>query len=236
MAAKGFATRWLPLIIILIALSCFYFFNLHTYISFESLKAHRFELLDWRDQHYLFAACCYVMLYIAAVAISIPGATIFTLAGGFLFGVFWGTVYVVMAATLGSLAVYFAVRTALEPWFAKRAHQWVGKMRAGFQAGEIQYLLALRLAPIFPFWAVNIAAALLGVRWKVFFMTTLIGIIPGSFVYVLLGNGLGYLFDQHTEPNLRIIFEPAILMPLIGLAVLSLLPVMIRRFRRGQNE
>lgn len=221
---KGTLLRWLPLALLIAAFILFYYAGFQHYLSFDYLKQHRAALLDWTNTHYATAVICYMFIYIIAVAISIPGATFLTLTGGFLFGIWWGTLYVVLSATIGSLGVFTAVRLVFDSWAAERAASWTAKMREGFQRGAIQYLLVLRLVPLFPFWAVNIAAALLGVSTLIFTLTTFIGIIPGSFVYVLLGNGLGYLFDRNETPNLHIIFEPAILFPLLGLAVLSLLP------------
>lgn len=229
---KGINLRWLPLVILAMVLVIFYYSGWQQYLSFAYLKQHRQDLLEWTQNHYVVAVLGYMLTYVIAVAISIPGATFFTLIGGFLFGIWWGTLLVVISATIGSLILFSAVRLALDSWLANRAKGWAGKMRAGFQHGAIQYLLVLRLVPLFPFWAVNIAAALLGVNVLTFTLTTLVGIIPGSFVYVLLGNGLGYIFDRNEEPNLSIIFEPMVLLPLLGLAILSLLPTLYQQLKK----
>lgn len=209
----------------------FYYYGWQQYLSFEYLKQHRVALLAWTEDHYAAAVICYVLIYIIAVAISIPGATIFTLIGGFLFGIWYGTFFVVISATIGSLVIFTAVRLAVDSWLAKSAKGWTAKMREGFQQGAFQYLLILRLLPIFPFWAVNIAAALLGVSTMTFIITTFLGIIPGSFVYVLLGNSLGYIFDRNETPDLSIIFEPTVLLPLVCLALLSFMPSIYKWFR-----
>lgn len=229
---NGKLSRWIPLLLLISSLILFFHYELYRYLTFESLKLHRDYLLNWTQANYLAAVSLYMLLYILAVAVSIPGASFFTLVGGFLFGIWLGTLYVVLAATLGSVGVFLAVRLAFEPVVKRRAGKWVAKMRQGFQEGAVQYLLVLRLVPIFPFWAVNIAAAVLGVSTSVFFITTLIGIIPGSFVYVLLGNGLGHIFERDQLPNMGIIFEPQILLPLIGLALLALLPTFYRLVRK----
>lgn len=225
--------RWLPLVTLAIILVAFYYSGLRDYLSFDYLKQHRYDLVTWTQNHYFTAALTYMLIYVAAVAISIPGATFFTLIGGFLFGIWWGTLFVVISATVGSFILFATVRLALDSWLAKRAEGWAAKMRDGFQQGAAQYLLVLRLLPIFPFWAVNIAAALLGVNALTFILTTLIGIIPGSFVYVLLGNGLGFIFDRNEVPNLSIIFEPMVLLPLLGLALLSLLPTLYQLLKKA---
>ncbi len=224
--------NWLILIILLLGCIAFFYFDLATYFTFDSLKQHRQLLLAWTKTHYLLTVITFMLIYIIAVAISIPGATFLTLVGGFLFGIFWGTMYVVISATLGSFCIFLAVRMALESWIEKKAARWVNKMRRGFQENAVQYLLVLRFVPLFPFWVVNIVPALLGVRPAVFFVTTLIGIIPGSFIYVLLGSGLGHVFDQNQTPNLKIIFEPSILIPLIALGLLSILPTFYKYHKK----
>ena len=113
--------------------------------------------------------------YTLAVAISIPGAVFLTLAGGFLFGVYLGTILVVISATLGATLLFFAVRTTLGEWLAQKASEWIERMQHGFQHNAFSYLLTLRLIPLFPFWVVNIAAALLGVPLSTYVITTFFG-------------------------------------------------------------
>lgn len=227
--------RLLPLMLLILALLMFFLFHLDRYLSFETLRSHRTLLLAWTQTHYLWAVICYMAIYIMAVAISIPGAVFFTLIGGFLFGIFWGTLYVLISATLGATLLFLAVQTALGEWLSKSATNWIVRMQRGFQQNAFQYLLVLRFIPIFPFWAVNIVPALLGVRSRVFITATFIGIMPGSIVYVMLGNGLGHIFNKKETPELNIIFEPQIFLPLVGLAFLALLPV-IYKFVKGKQH
>jgi uncharacterized membrane protein YdjX (TVP38/TMEM64 family) len=227
-----FLKRWVWLIILFFGLIAYFYFDLSRYLSFTALKHNHALFLAWTHQHYLLAVAAFMLIYIMAVAASIPGAIFLTLVGGFLFGIVWGTLYVVISATIGALCLFLAVRTALEPWIAKKAGPWVTKMRAGFQAHALQYLLMLRLIPIFPFWAVNIVPALLGVNTATFIFATFIGIMPGSFVYVTLGSGLGQLFDQNKTPDLSIIFTPKIFYPLIALGLLACLPSIYQFVKR----
>jgi uncharacterized membrane protein YdjX (TVP38/TMEM64 family) len=104
-------------------------------------------------------------------------------------------------------------------------------MEAGFRENAFNYLLVLRLIPLFPFWLVNLVPAFLGVPLRTYVVATLLGIIPGSLVYASVGNGLGVVFDQGDTPDLGIIFKPAILGPILGLAALALLPVVYRRYK-----
>jgi len=227
--------RWLPLTILLIGLGAFFYFDLSQFLNFATLKQHRQALLSWTEAHYFITVLGYIIIYILAVAVSIPGAIFLTLVGGFLFGIVFGTLYVLISATLGATLIFLAVRTALEPWMAKKTTQWIEKMRYGFQQSAFQYLLFLRLVPLFPFWVVNIVPALLGVKTRTFMLATFIGIIPGSVVYVTLGNGLGSIFDQNETPNLGIIFEAPVLLPLLGLAFLSLVPIIYKWMKRKSS-
>lgn len=224
--------RWSLLIIILIILSLFFYFRLYEWLTFDALKENRAFLMEWTQQHYTLSILFFVLIYIMVVSTSVPGATILTLVGGFLFGPVVGSVMVVGGATLGAMLINLAVEFALRDWVKQRAFQGVKKMEAGLKEDAFSYLLFVRLVPLFPFWLVNIVPALLGVPRGVFFITTLIGIIPGTVVYVLVGNGLGHVLDNNQEPNLGIIFEPYLFIPLVALAVLALVPVAYKKFRK----
>jgi uncharacterized membrane protein YdjX (TVP38/TMEM64 family) len=224
------ASRWITLVFIVSGLISFYYFHGYEYLNFETLKKYHTTLHLWSDQHYLLSVILYILIYNVAVAFSIPGAVFITLAGGFLFGPV-ATIYVLIGATLGATLLFLAVRAALGKWLTRGAAAWVKKMERGFQENAFNYLLVLRLIPLFPFWAINIAAALLAVQPKVFVTATFLGIIPGAFVYVMVGSSLNELFKTNQPPNLSIIFSPLVLLPLIGLAILALLPVFYKRWK-----
>ena len=150
-----------------------------------------------------------------------------TIAGGFLFGAWIGGLCAVIGATLGATAIFLAARAGLGG-LAQRAGRFVGKLEAGFRADAFNYLLVLRLVPIFPFWLVNLVPALVGVRLPTYVLATFLGIVPGTFVYASLGNGLGSLVE---EPDLAIIFKPSLLVPIVGLALLALVPVGYKHWR-----
>lgn len=227
--------RLLPLLTLIALLILFFYFQLERYVSFNALKEHRSLLVSWTQTHYALAVLLFMGVYITAVAISVPGAIFLTLTGGFLFGIVWGTVFVVISATIGATLLFFAVRTALNEWLNKKTAAWIVKMREGFQKNAFSYLFMLRLIPLFPFWVVNIVPGLLNVRTKTFILATFLGIIPGSLIYVMVGNGLGYIFDSGDKPDLAIIFTPKILLPLIGLALLSIVPLIFQRLHKDKH-
>jgi uncharacterized membrane protein YdjX (TVP38/TMEM64 family) len=224
--------KWLPLLIIITGFVAFFSLGFHRYLSFQSLKEHRSILLDWTNSNYFLSVGLYMLLYTIAVAISVPGALFLTLAGGFLFGPLWGSVFVVISATVGASLLFFAVSTAFGDRLASRASSFVGRMRDGFKKNAFSYLLVLRLIPLFPFWVVNIVPAILGVDVKTYILATFLGIIPGSVVYVFVGSGLSHVFLTNQTPDLGIIFDPKIFIPLLALAALSLLPMLYQKFSK----
>jgi len=228
--------RWFFLGIFLLLIAAVLYFHLYRYLSFQTLQHYRNQLIAWTTQHYVLTVISFIVIYMLAVALSVPGAIFLTLTGGFLFGMVWGTFYVVIGATLGAILIFLLVKSLLGEWLAKRAHGWIAKMEQGFRQNAFSYLLMLRLIPIFPFWLVNIVPALLNVKLRTFIYATALGIIPGSFVYAWVGHGMGYLLDRNQAPNLGIILTPPILLPLLALALLSLVPVIYQRWQGKKHE
>jgi uncharacterized membrane protein YdjX (TVP38/TMEM64 family) len=227
--------RLLPLVVIAGGFCAFFAFGWNEYLSFEALHEHREALLAWRQQNYALAASTFVALYVLVVAFSLPGAVWMTIGGGFLFGAASAAVYVVVAATLGASAIFLAARYALGDMLRAKAGPAMRRMEDGFRENALSYLLVLRLVPLFPFWLVNLVPAFLGVPLRTFVIGTFVGIIPGSVVYCLVGSGLGSVLDAGETPDLGIIFEPEILAPIIGLAVLSVIPVVYKRLKRAKS-
>lgn len=225
--------RLAPVAILLLGLVLFVAFRLDRYFTFELLSRHRAELVAWVAANHVFAALAFVAAYAVAVAFSLPIAVLLTPSGGFLFGPWLGAALSVVGATLGAVAVFGAARTAFRDLFRARAGETLKSLEAGFARDDFAYLLFLRLVPVFPFWLVNIVPALLGMKLARFALATLIGIVPGAIVYASLGAGFGTLFDSGQKPDFGIVFQPRILLPLLGLAALSLVPILYRRLKKG---
>lgn len=224
--------RLLPVAILLAGLAIFLLLGLERYISFEMLARHKATLTAWVAEHRLLAGLTFVLAYAFMVAFSLPVAVVATPVGGFLFGTWTGACLSVVAATLGSIAVFLAARYAFRDLFRTRAGATLARLEEGFRHNDFSYLLFLRLVPVFPFWLINIVPALLGMRLKRYALATLLGIVPASIVYASVGAGLGAVLKRGEHPNLGIIFEWHILLPLLGLAALALLPVVFARLRR----
>lgn len=223
--------RLAPIGVLAVGLAAFFAFGLDDYVTLQSLKENRGVLRDWVAAHGVGAGIAYAAVYAVAVALSIPGGAVLTVAGGFLFGPFWATLYVVFGATIGATALYLAARYAFADVLRARAGAAMAKMEAGFNEHPKAYLLVLRLVPLFPFWLVNIVPAFLGVSLRNYVIATFFGIIPGTFVYALVGDGAGAVLDRGGELDLGIIFEPRFMLPLIGLAVLALAPIAYKKIR-----
>jgi uncharacterized membrane protein YdjX (TVP38/TMEM64 family) len=226
------AGRFLPLAALAAGLVIFFALGLHRYLSFGALAENRDLLIRLVEDHPVTAPLAYISVYALAVAFSIPGAVVLTIAGGFLFGTWAGGLFVVVGATIGAVGVFLAARTAFGEGLRRRAGPWIARLEAGFRENALSYLLVLRLVPLFPFWLVNLVPAFLGVPLTTYALGTFVGIIPGSFVYASVGNGLGAVFDAGGTPDLTIIFKPEILLPIIGLSLLALIPVVYKKFKR----
>ncbi|MBI3707533.1 MAG: TVP38/TMEM64 family protein [Proteobacteria bacterium] len=227
--------RLVPLLVLLLGLGIIFAFGLHRQVSFETLAAHRATLRDWVASHGAAAPVIYVVAYVAAVAFSVPGGVWLTLTGGFMFGPIWGACYAVVGATLGATGLFLAARTALGGLLRAKAGSALDRLRDGFRRDALSYLLVLRLVPIVPFFIVNLVPAFLGVTLRTYVVATFLGIIPATFVFASLGNGLGAVFDAGGRPDLGIIFTPPILLPLLGLAVLALIPAAYRYIQQRRN-
>lgn len=203
-------------------------------ISFEALATNRAALLAFRDAHYLWASVGFVAIYIAIVGLSLPGATVATLAGGFLFGMFPGAVYNVLGASVGAVCIFLAARAGFGAALAARMTSGAaGKLQAALQENQWSALLIMRLVPALPFFLANLIPAFVGVRLIPFAVTTFVGIIPATLVFTSIGAGLGEVFARGETPDLGVIFSAPVLLPLLGLAALAALPIVLKAMRKG---
>lgn len=226
-------TRYLPLLLIAFGAVAGWYF-LSDYLSFETLRDNREALLAFRDANYPAMVVAYIALYVLIVAFSLPGATIATLAGGFLFGLFPGALYVVASATMGAIVIFLAAKWGLGVALSARMDASSGRVKRikqGIAENEMSMLFLIRLVPVVPFFVANLLPALVGVGLGRYAFTTFFGIMPGTVVYTWVGVGLGEVFAMGETPNLSIIFEPVILGPILGLCALVLLPVLIKAVR-----
>ena len=229
--SKSALTRYLPLAVIL-AVAVTGAFLLRDYLSFEALRDNREALIAFRDANLVLTVLIFLVAYVAIVAFSLPGAAIATLTGGFLFGTALGTVMNITGATVGAVLIFLAARMGFGEKLKARMEAsdgLVSKIKQGIDENQWSMLFFIRLVPAVPFFVANLIPALLAVPLHRFVISTFIGIIPGSLVYTSVGAGLGEVFAKGETPNLGIIFEPHILLPILGLCLLSLLPVVVKK-------
>lgn len=225
--------RLAPMVVLALGAIAFFALGLDNYLTLEALREHRALLADFVAANSVAAPILFIALYALAIAFSVPGGAVMTITGGFLFGTVFGTVWVVIAATIGATGLFVIAKTAFGDALRAKAGPWLEKLEAGFQENALSYLLVLRLIPLFPFVVVNLVPALLGVRLRIYVLGTALGIIPGSFVFTSVGAGLGSLFDMTVDGafELSAILTPEIVTALVGLAVLSLVPVAYKTFK-----
>jgi uncharacterized membrane protein YdjX (TVP38/TMEM64 family) len=227
-----------------------YFLGWHRYLSLAHIVEHYDRLQSLIDANFPLALASYMVVYIAIVALSLPGGAVATMAGGLLFGWLVGGSAAVVAATVGASIVFWVVKTSLGRLLSERAGPWLVRLRAGFEADALSYMLFLRLVPAFPFVAVNVAPALLGVRFRTYLIGTLFGILPATYAFSYVGTGLAIAVERQHEAHLACLArqanEPSLdcavgidtsALPLtelsiafLALALLALLPIVVKRW------
>ena len=239
--------RFAPLALIALASATLLLLRIDNVMSLQQLLRSQDVLMHYVAAHFLAALLIFILVYVASVALSLPGATLLTVAGGFLFGGWLGGTLSVLAASAGAVALFLAARLSLAAVFSARAGPWLARFRDGFARDAASYMLFLRLTPVFPFWLVNLASALTGVPLSTFVWTTLLGILPGTFVFAFAGAGLESVARAHEAAAAACAAQPAAPCPsgfalsslanpdtmlaLAGLALLALLPVAMKRWR-----
>ena len=229
--------RRLPLIAIAVAAVLGVVFLRDT-LTFEALAENREALIAFRDANYAATVAVFIAAYVVIVAFSLPGATIATLTGGFLFATFPGALFNVTGATIGATAIFLAARWGLGAKLAERmegSEGTVKRIKDGIDENQWSMLFLIRLVPAVPFFVANLVPAFVGVPLRRFVISTFFGIIPGAVVYTSVGAGLGEVFARGETPNLGIIFEPQILLPILGLCALAALPILLKALR-GTSE
>lgn len=226
----------LPLGSIILIAVLVYLVGLDAYFRFATLREHWASLADLVHRHYALSVLAFLGVVIAVTALSIPVEGLLALAGGFLFRQPWGTVYTVIASTLGATVIFLVVRTALGAAWRLRATAPFGAMREGFRKNAANYLLFIRFIPFSPFWLVNLIAAFFYVPLLTFVWTTFVGVIPSVFVHVQAGAGLEAVLSSGKEFSLSNVFNWQVRIALIGLALLAVLPVGVKKYLEWRKK
>lgn len=224
--------RILPFALLAAGFTLLFFLNFDSLLSLDILRDNRLALTTWAESSGVSGWAAYVGCYVVVVALSLPGGTIMTVVGGFLFGPLVGSVLAVIGATIGATGIFLAARYALADYFRAKLGQAVCRMDADLRENALSYLMFLRLMPVFPFWMVNLVPALLGVRVGTYVLATMVGIVPGTAIYAFVGDGLGSVLEGGGRVDLNLIYEPRFLLPILAVAALALVPVVYRKVRR----
>ncbi len=200
------------------------------YLNWENLQQNKELMLDYTASHYILAVLIFIGIYIACAAFSIPGATLVTLAGGFLFGPWLGTVYVNIGATTGATLVFLTARFLLGSTVRDKYAKRLEKFNAEIQKNGFRYLMTLRLIPLFPFWAVNLFAGLTSIPVRTYIWTTAVGIIPGSFVYAYAGSRLSEI------ETLSDVMSPGMISAFVFLGLLVSFPGIYEKIKKRKQQ
>ena len=248
-APRHSVRRLLPLAIIVLATAVVLGMGWHRHLSFETLVRHHGAIHEFILAKQIAAIAGYVATYALAVALSLPVSLFLTLAGGMLFGGLVGGIAAIVGATIGATVIFLIARSAFGEHLARRAGPMAEKLAAGFRADAFSYLLFLRLVPAFPFFLVNLVPALAGARLRTFVGATAIGIVPAAFAFAFVGAGLDSVIrvqgaayhaclaaahgDCRVDFDLKSAVTPELLAALAALGFIALVPVVVKRWRRG---
>ncbi len=224
--------RVLPLAVLLALLAWALLSGVTDRLSLSSLRDNREALRDAVEARPLLSLLIFTAVYAAVTALSIPGAVFVTLAGGFLFGVMRGSIATTIGATIGATVVFLIVRLAAGDMVRRRLGDRAARFETGFTQNAFFYLLSLRLIPVAPFWLVNLAAGAFRTPLRDFVAATFLGVIPAVVIYSGVGASLDAIFAENRTPDLSLILDLRVLLPLLGLAALSLAPAAFKAWRK----
>jgi uncharacterized membrane protein YdjX (TVP38/TMEM64 family) len=239
--------RFLPVLAILLLSLLVYAMGWHRELSLETLVRHRAIIDQFVADRRLAAIAVFIATYVGVVALSVPGAFFLTISGGFLFGGVAGGLASIVAATIGATCIFLIAKSTFGEFLVRRAGPLAAKLAKNFRDDAFSYLLFLRLVPVFPFFLVNLAPALTGVKLRTFIAATTLGILPATFAFAFFGAGLDSVIaaqesayraclaagraDCRLDFDLKSAFTPELLAALAALGIAALIPVAVKHFR-----
>ena len=231
----GYIRRFGPLLLVVVLVAAAFASGLTRHFSIHELRQRHEQLETMVRVHPVLCLGAYVLLYTAVVALSLPAALVMTLTGGLLFGPWVGGLAAAGSCTLGASILFVICRTAAGDVLKARAGPTAARIEAGVRRDAFSYILILRLVPVMPFWLANLALGLIDIPFSTFLIASFLGILPVSIIYAGLGSSLNVLFAEHVRPDLHLIARPSVYLPLIGLSLLALVPIVVRRVRGAQK-
>jgi len=245
--------RWSPFIVLVLASALVFAMGWHRYLSFKSIGLNYDLLRDQISEHLVVSLLVFMAIYAGVIALSLPVGVVLTIAGGLLFGWQLAVPAVVVSATAGACVVFYVVNTSFGAALARKAGPSVAKLRDGFRQNALNYLLFLRLVPVFPFFIVNLVCGLVGVPLGSFVVATALGIIPGTTAYALAGSGFGSVIEAQNatykacvaamgdghgacvyDVSVRAIITPELIWAGVALGIIALIPVSLQKWGRSR--
>jgi uncharacterized membrane protein YdjX (TVP38/TMEM64 family) len=211
-------------------ISAFFIFDLGRYLTLDSLKANLIALRSYYENHFFLMASGYILLYIIQTALSLPGAAILSLAAGAVFGAIMGTLYVNIGATVGAVLAFLVARYLFRDAVLNKFGTNLAKMNSELEQRGFNYLLFLRLVPVFPFFLINLGAGLTKIPLRTFFFGTMIGIVPGSFVYCNAGASLASITSMNEIASPRVLGSFALL------GIFALIPALYQKLKKEKKH
>ncbi len=200
-------------------------YHLTAYLSVDGFNQYHAKILSFQQNNVYQFTLIYVFSYIVLITLCVPGTILFDLVAGFVFGPVVGLGLVLISYLSGAALNFFLVRLFLKDICHKRFYYLRHKILHGNSQYSIMLnLIGLRFIPVIPFWVLNILAAILDIPFSLFALTTFLGIIPTSLIYVILGHGVRTQIHQHQDVSTAMLLDPTLILPLFGLALLILLP------------
>lgn len=234
-ASKSSIARFAPIAVIVAGLAFGYTMGWHEFLSFDYLVNSRDMLKEMVAAHYYTAVFGFVAVYALATAFSFPAASILTIFAGFMFGWLVGGAAAVVGATIGATTIFIAARTAFGNFLKEKIGGKVAKLAKGFEEDAFSYLFVLRLAPIFPFFVMNIAPALFNVPLRTYIAATFLGIIPGCLAYAYLGQGLDSVIVSAAEAGKEVSVKDIVTFEIVAafgaLALVAAIPTIVKKIR-----
>ncbi|MEE1953773.1 FAD-dependent oxidoreductase [Aeromonas sp. 75A] len=201
-------------------IGAFFALDLGRYLTLDALQAQQAAVAQWVDSHFVSASLLFVLIYVLSTALSLPGASLLTLGGSAVFGVAWGLLLVSFASSIGATLAFLSARFLLRDWVERRFGDKLATFQSGMAKEGAFYLLSLRLIPIFPFFLVNLLMGLTPIRVSTYYWVSQLGMLPGTFVYVLAGSELGQLTSTGN------ILSPGLM---VALTLLGLMPWLVKK-------
>ncbi|MCC2644619.1 MAG: hypothetical protein K0R49_476 [Burkholderiales bacterium] len=211
-------------------------YHLNHYLSLQGFNNYRHEIMRLKVAYPIKFSLVFVVSYIILIILCIPGTILFDLIAGFVFGYYLGTTLAVLSYGIGAFLNFLLVRYFFKNMLANKFTKFKSLVHGSGRYGLLMNLIGLRLIIVIPFWILNIVAALLNINARTFLISTLIGILPSTLIYVIIGNGVRDMLNTNHALTSDLLTDPKVWLPIFAMAILILLPNIIKYYRRSSTK